>query len=57
MLPEELVSDDELAKMRPDILRIVGLPPAPTPEQIAHALANKSEYHVQVVEVGVLLGL
>jgi len=52
LLPAEAVSDADLARMRPDILRIIGLPPTPTRAQIAHALANKSQYSVQVVEVG-----
>ena len=38
--------------MRPDILRVVGLPPAPTPEQIAAACAAKHNHRVLLVEVG-----
>ena len=52
MLPESSVSETDLARMRPDILRIVGLPPTPTQAQIEHAIANKNQYTVQVVEVG-----
>jgi ribonuclease HI len=52
LLPEHLVSDTQLAKLRPDIVRILGLPPAPTPDDIAEAVANKEKYTVQVVEVG-----
>lgn len=52
ILPEGTTSDEELAKMRPDILRIRGLPPAPTPADIAHAMANKEQYQMELVEVG-----
>ena len=52
LLSEDRVNDMLLRKLRPDILRIIGLPPNPTEEQIAHALANKHEYRVQVIEVG-----
>ena len=38
--------------MRPDILRVVGLPPAPTPEQIAAACAAKHNHRVLLVGVG-----
>lgn len=51
-LSSERVDDMLLRKLRPDILRIVGLPPKPTEEQIALALANKQDYRVQVIEVG-----
>ena len=52
LLSADKVDDMLLRKLRPDILRIVGLPPNPTEEQIAHAVANKQEYRVQVIEVG-----
>ena len=52
LLSPERVDDMLLRKLRPDILRIVGLPPNPTEEQIAHALAHKQDYRVQVIEVG-----
>jgi hypothetical protein len=50
LLPE--VSAEERGKMRPDILRVLGLPATPTPEQVEHAVANKRLHTVQVVEVG-----
>ena len=52
LLPQEAVTDEDLGRMRPDVLRILGLPAAPTQAQIAHAMANKDQYTVQVVEVG-----
>lgn len=52
LVPQTSVSDEELLRMRPDIVRILELPGAPTEEQIAHATANKEQYTVQVVEVG-----
>lgn len=52
ILPEGLVTDHALAKMRPDVLRILELPPNPTAEEIERAVQNKGSYTVQVVEVG-----
>jgi hypothetical protein len=54
MIPAEQVSDADLAKMRPDILRVVGLPAAPTEEQLREAadVANREKYRVQLIEVG-----
>ena len=52
LLPSRLVTDAELAKMRPDMLRIIGLPSAPTEAEIAEAVANKGQYRIQIVEVG-----
>ena len=39
-------------KLRPDILRIESLPPAPTPAELGAAWADKSKYRIQIVEVG-----
>jgi ribonuclease HI len=54
MLPTDTISDVDLAKMRPDILRVVGLPAAPTDEQLREAadVANRGKYHIQLIEVG-----
>ena len=46
------MNDTTLAKMRPDTLRIQGLPAAPTQEDIDLALRHKGLCRVQVVEVG-----
>ena len=46
------LTDDERAVLRPDILRIIGLPAAPTEADLARALTNEDQYTVQVVEVG-----
>ena len=46
------LNDDERAVLRPDILRIIGLPAAPTEAELARALTSKDQYTVQVVEVG-----
>jgi ribonuclease HI len=50
ILPQ--LGEQDRAKLRPDILRILGLPPSPTAAQLAHAAANKGQYTVQIVEVG-----
>ena len=52
ILPEEQVGDQALGKMRPDILRILELPPNPTTTEIEHAVQNKGKYTIQVIEVG-----
>ena len=52
IIPDHLVSDEALAKMRPDILRIVGLPASPTQEDLERAIQDKRGYTVQVIEVG-----
>jgi ribonuclease HI len=46
------VPEEQRAKWRPDILRIIGLPPTPTEGDIQLALARRNRYTVQVVEVG-----
>ena len=54
-LPQFLLPDTDyttLDKWCPDILRIVGLPPAPTEAQIHDAVQNKQNYTLQLVEVG-----
>lgn len=52
MLPADTTSDALLSKLRPDILRVLELPAAPTDAEIQHAIANKGQYTIQVVEVG-----
>ena len=52
LLPKNVAHDDTLCRMRPDILRILGLPGAPTTEEIQHAVSNKHRHTIQVVEVG-----
>ena len=52
MVPSELAGDAELVKLRPDILRILELPSAPTEAEIEHAVNNTGQYTVQVVEIG-----
>ena len=47
-----LAPEAERRRMRPDILRVQGLPPAPTPEQIAGACAAKHMHAISIVEVG-----
>ncbi|KAL4858980.1 hypothetical protein ACK3TF_000778 [Chlorella vulgaris] len=52
ILPADEISDETLAKMRPDILRILELPSAPTEADIQYVASHKSQYTVQVVEIG-----
>jgi hypothetical protein len=52
ILPADEISDETLAKMRPDILRILELPSAPTEADIQYVASHKSQYYVQVVEIG-----
>jgi hypothetical protein len=54
-LPEWLlpgVPEEERRRMRPDILRVIGLPAAPTPEQVQEAVRCKHRHPIQIVEVG-----
>eukprot|EP00887_Chlorella_sp_A99_P002003 scaffold18.g2003.t1 len=54
-LPAWLLPDtasEEVACMRPDVLRVTGLPPAPTAAEIEAATQNKHRHPIQVVEVG-----
>jgi hypothetical protein len=46
------VDPDTLRRMRPDILRITGLPAQATHEEIAAALLHKSRHKIQVIELG-----
>lgn len=50
MLPE--VDVDTLAKLRPDIMRVVGLSPTPTTEEIESACRRKDKCRIQILEVG-----
>lgn len=50
LLPD--VPDADRLRMRPDILRVLGLPATPTEEQIESACISKHRHTVQVVEVG-----
>lgn len=43
---------EQRALLRPDILRVTGLPAAPTATEIADATANKGQHWVQIIEVG-----
>jgi len=52
LLSPDKVPDARLAKMRPDIMLIRGLRPTPTDQEVQHAVNNKHEYTIQVVEVG-----
>jgi hypothetical protein len=54
-LPEWLlpnVAREERSRMRPDILRVIDLPAAPSGEQIERATTSKHRHTVQIVEVG-----
>jgi hypothetical protein len=52
LLSADRVPDDQLAKMRPDILLIKELRSMPTDQEIQTAIENKKDYTIQVVEVG-----
>ena len=43
---------EQRARLRPDILRVVGLPADPTSADIQAATRNKGQYEVQIIEVG-----
>ena len=54
-LPEWLlpsIPPEQRARLRPDILRILGLPANPSKSDLQLAAANKGKYTVQIVEVG-----
>ena len=46
------VDPDTLRKMRPDILRIPGLPAHATPGEIRNATLHKGRHKIQIIEVG-----
>jgi hypothetical protein len=46
------VDETTRAKLRPDILRVTGLPAHPTEAQIRQARARQSRHRIQIVEVG-----
>lgn len=46
------VAREERSRMRPDILRVLGLPAAPSREQIERATTSKHRHTVQIVVVG-----
>ena len=50
VLPDEDPATRE--KMRPDILRIIGLPVNATPDEICEAVHNKDKHTIQIIEVG-----
>ena len=47
-----VLEETKRRKMRPDILRILGLPAHPTPSDIARATSHQSTCTIQLVEVG-----
>ncbi len=52
MIPPEALSDEDLLKMRPDILVVEGLPAAASEDDLRAAAVHKDRYTVRLIEVG-----